>query len=163
MYEVAKSVAGRRHTWLVEEMRLMSGELRVDDTVTIPAGELQWRFSHSGGPGGQGVNTADSKAELRFNLVATQSIPPHLKERALRRLGSRLVDGALIVLASAHRTQLDNRRAAAAKLAVILSRAMEPPAPLRHKTRPSKRSIEARIETKKRHGRLKQTRRDVDD
>jgi ribosome-associated protein len=144
-------------------MRLMSGELRVDDTVTIPAGELQWRFSHSGGPGGQGVNTADSKAELRFNLVATQSIPPHLKERALRRLGSRLVDGALIVLASAHRTQLDNRRSAAAKLAVILSRAMEPPAPPRRPTRPSKRSIEARIDTKKRHGRLKRTRRDIDE
>jgi ribosome-associated protein len=141
----------------------MSGELRVDDTVTIPAGELQWRFSHSGGPGGQGVNTADSKAELRFNLVATQSIPPHLKERALRRLGSRLVDGALIVLASAHRTQLDNRRAAAAKLAVILARAMEPPAPPRRPTRPSKRSIEARIDTKKRHGRLKRTRRDIDE
>jgi ribosome-associated protein len=141
----------------------MTGDLRVDATVTIPAAELQWRFSHSGGPGGQGVNTADTKAELRFNLVETQSIPPHLKERALQRLGARLVNGSLIVVASAYRTQLDNRRAAAAKLAVILSRAMAPPPPTRRPTRPSKRSIQARIDTKRRHGRLKQNRRDLGD
>ena len=142
---------------------MMTGDLRVDETVTIPAAELQWRFSHSGGPAGQGVNTSDSKAELRFNLVATTSIPPHLKERALQRLGPRLVDGSVIVLASAHRNQLDNRRAAAAKLAVTLSRAMAPPPPQRRPTRPSARSVRVRIETKRRHGRLKKDRRDLDD
>jgi ribosome-associated protein len=81
----------------------------------------------------------------------------------LQRLGARLVDGALIVIASAHRTQLDNRRAAAAKLAVMLSRAMAPPPPTRRPTRPSKRSIQARIDTKRRHGQLKQGRQDTGD
>jgi ribosome-associated protein len=141
----------------------MTGDLRVDATVTIPAAELQWRFSHSGGPGGQGVNTADTKAELRFNLVETQSIPPHLKERALQRLGARLVNGSLIVVASAYRTQLDNRRAAAAKLAVMLSRAVAEPLPPRRPTRPSKGSVEARLDDKRRRGRLKRDRRDRDD
>lgn len=141
----------------------MAGELRVDDDVTIPASELNWRFSHSSGPGGQGVNTADSKAELRFNLVASQSIPPQLKDRALARLGSRLVDGSLIVTASAHRTQLDNRRAAGAKLVVLLSRAMAAPPPDRRATRPSRGSVERRLDGKRRHGLLKQRRRDLDD
>jgi ribosome-associated protein len=141
----------------------MTGDLRVDATVTIAAAELQWRFSHSGGPGGQGVNTADTKAELRFNLVETQSIPPHLKERALQRLGARLVNGSLIVVASAYRTQLDNRRAAAAKLAVMLSRAIAEPLPPRRPTRPTKGSVEARLDDKRRRGRLKRDRRDRDD
>jgi ribosome-associated protein len=141
----------------------MTGDLRVDATVAIPAAELQWRFSHSGGPGGQGVNTADTKAELRFNLVETQSIPPHLKERALQRLGARLVNGSLIVVASAYRTQLDNRRAAAAKLAVMLSRAIAEPLPPRRPTRPSRGSVQARLDDKRRRGRLKRDRRDRDD
>ncbi len=135
----------------------------MDATVSIPAAELHWRFSHCGGPGGQGVNTADSKAELRFNLVETPSIPPHLKERALQRLGARLVNGSLIVVASAYRTQLDNRRAAAAKLAVILSRAIAEPGPQRRPTRPTRGSVEARLDDKRRHGRIKRDRRDVDD
>jgi ribosome-associated protein len=141
----------------------MTGDLRVDDSLTIPAGELHWRFSHSGGPGGQGVNTADTKVELRFNLVATPSIPPHLKERALQRLGSRLVNGSLIVVASAYRTQLDNRKAAAAKLAVMLSRAIAEPLPERRPTRPTRGSVRARLEDKRRRGQLKQNRRDTDD
>ncbi|MDT5025797.1 MAG: ribosome-associated protein [Micromonosporaceae bacterium] len=141
----------------------MFGDLRVDRTVSIPAAELSWKFSHSGGPGGQGVNTADSKVELRFNLAATTSIPQHLKDRALQRLDARLVDGTLIVTSSAHRNQLDNRRVAAAKLAVLLSRAIAPSPPQRRATRPSLRSVQARLDTKRRHGRLKQNRRDLED
>ena len=141
----------------------MYGDLRVDRSVTIPAGELVWRFSRSGGPGGQGVNTADSKAELRFDLAATTAIPPHLKARALDRLSSRLVDGVLIVTSSAHRAQLDNRRAAATKLALVLSHAMAPGPPQRRPTKPSTRAVQARLDTKRRRSRLKQQRRTVDD
>lgn len=141
----------------------MFGDLRVDRTVTIPAAELGWRFSRSGGPGGQGVNTADSKSELRFDLSATTAIPPHLKERALSRLGSRLVDGVLIVTSSAHRSQLDNRRAAATKLSMILRAAIAPSPPQRRPTRPSRRSVQARLDTKRHHGRLKQNRRGLDE
>jgi ribosome-associated protein len=156
-------VAASGHTEPEEGGTTMVGDLRVDATVTIPAAELQWRFSHAGGPGGQGVNTADSKVELRFNLAATNTIPPELKQRALHRLGSRLVEGSLIVTASAHRTQLDNRRAAAAKLAVMLSRAIAEPVPTRRATRPTRASVEARLDTKRRRGRRKAERRDTDD
>ena len=141
----------------------MDGDLRVNDLVTIPAGELVWRFSRSGGPGGQGVNTADSRVELRFNVVATAAIPEHLKARAVGRLGSRLVDGALIVTSSAHRAQLDNRRAAAAKLVVTLQRALADPPPVRRPTSPTASAIQARLDSKRHRGRLKQERRDVDE
>jgi len=138
------------------------GELRVNRWVTIPAAELTWRFSHSGGPGGQGVNTADSKAELRFDLAASTAIPEHLRERALRRLEDRLVDGELVVTSSAHRSQLDNRRAAATKLRILLDTAMSPEPANRRPTRPTKASVERRLDTKRRQGQLKRQRRERD-
>ena len=138
----------------------MYGDLRVNRWVTIPAVELSWRFSHSGGPGGQGVNTADSKAELRFDLAGSTAIPEQLKERALRRLEHRLVEGELVVTSSAHRGQLDNRRAAATKLAVLLDAAMSPAPVKRRPTRPTSASVERRLEAKRRRGRLKHQRRD---
>src|SRR4029453_7459001 len=94
----------------------MPGPLRVTRSVVIPARELSWRFSHSSGPGGQSVNTADSRVELRFDLERTTALPAHLKERALRRLADRLVDGVLVVTASEHRSQIQNRRAAQARV-----------------------------------------------
>lgn len=141
----------------------MYGDLRVNRWVTIPAAELNWRFSHSGGPGGQGVNTADSKAELRFDLAATAAIPDHLKQRALRRLEAKLIDGELVVTSSAHRAQLDNRRAAATKLAVLLDAAMAPAPPKRRPTRPTAASVERRLDTKRHRGRIKRQRRDLGD
>ncbi len=141
----------------------MYGDLRVDRSVTIPADELLWRFSRSSGPGGQGVNTADSKVELRFNLGESTAIPEHLKARALRRLEARLIDGVLIVTASSHRSQLDNRRAAAAKLALTLAHGMAPAPPKRRPTKPSAGSVQARLDTKRRRGQLKKQRRAIDD
>ena len=144
-------------------LRAVYGDLRVDRSVTIPAGELEWRFSRSGGPGGQGVNTADSKAELRFDLAASTAIPAHFKARALARLADRLVDGVLIVTSSAHRAQLDNRRAAADKLAILLARAMAPAPPARVPTKPSKGSVQRRLDTKRQRSRLKLQRRSAED
>jgi ribosome-associated protein len=141
----------------------VTDDLRLTSTITIPAGELSWQFSRSGGPGGQGVNTADSKAELRFDLAATPSMPDHLKARALDRLASRLVDGVLVVTASEHRAQLANRRAALARLTVLLTQGIAPPARARRATRPSKRSVQARLDSKRRRGndkRLRGTPRD---
>src|SRR6266700_2260 len=83
---------------------------------TIPPEELSWRFSRSPGPGGQSVNTADSRAELSFDLAASTALPPALKRRALAALDSRLTDGVITVAASEHRSQLRNREAAAARL-----------------------------------------------
>src|SRR5450755_991478 len=95
-------------------------DLVVTPRVTVPASELRWRFSRSGGPGGQGVNTTDSRVELSFDVAASPSVPAFLRERAVSRLGDRLVDGVLVVAASEHRSQLRNREAAAARLVSVL-------------------------------------------
>ena len=86
--------------------------LVVSRRVVVPEAELEERFSRSSGPGGQGVNTADSRVELTFDLAASSSIPEPIRGRMLARLDGRLVDGRVTVAASEHRTQLANRRAA---------------------------------------------------
>jgi len=141
----------------------MQGPLPVTGSVALPRSELTWRFSHSSGPGGQSVNTADSRVELRFDLARTTALPPHLKDRALLRLADRLVDGVLVVTASEHRSQLQNRRAAQARLVVLLAEAMAPPARTRRTTRPSRGAVEARLESKRRRGLTKRNRRPPDD
>jgi ribosome-associated protein len=109
------------------------------------------------------VNTADSRVELTFDLAGSPSFPEHLRERALRRLADRLVDGELVVTSSAHRGQLDNRRAAATKLRILLDAAMSPEPAKRRPTRPTTASVERRLDAKRRRGRLKQQRHDRDD
>jgi ribosome-associated protein len=133
--------------------------LRVTPAVVVPRSELSWRFSRSSGPGGQSVNTADSRVELSFDLAATSALPEYLKARALQRLGSRLVDGVITVTASEHRSQLQNRRAAAARLAALLADAIAPPARPRRPTRPSRGSVERRLDAKRRRGQVKRDRR----
>jgi ribosome-associated protein len=129
----------------------------------IPPAELSWRFSRSPGPGGQSVNTADSRVELSFDLAATPSLPPVLKERALRALAGRLVDGVLTVTASEHRSQLRNRQAAASRLAAILTEATAPPPAPRLATRPGRAARERRLAAKRRRSEVKRMRRPDDD
>jgi ribosome-associated protein len=138
-------------------------QLQVTGSVAIPRGELAWRFSRSSGPGGQGVNTADSRVELRFDLAASPAIPEHLKARALDRLAGRLVNGALVIVASEHRSQLQNRRAAEARLVALLAAAFAPPARTRRNTRPSRGAVEARLAAKRRRSDLKRQRHTRDD
>ena len=76
----------------------------VTTILEIPEGELSWRFSRSSGPGGQSVNTTDSRAELSFDVLRSPSLPEHLRARALERLAGRLVDGVLTIAASEHRS-----------------------------------------------------------
>ena len=134
-------------------------ELAVTRAVSIPRGELTWRFSRSSGPGGQSVNTSDSRVELRFDLAGTQAVPQPLKDRALRRLAVRLVDGVLMVTAAEHRSQLQNRRAAEARLVALLAAAIAPPGPARRATRPTRTAVERRLDSKRRHGQNKRLRR----
>ena len=134
-------------------------ELAVTRAVSIPRGELTWRFSRSSGPGGQSVNTSDSRVELRFDLAGTQAVPQPLKDRALRRLADRLVDGVLMVTAAEHRSQLQNRRAAEARLVALLAAAIAPPGPARRATRPTRTAVERRLDSKRRHGHNKRLRR----
>jgi ribosome-associated protein len=133
-------------------------DLVVTGGLTIPDAELTERFSRSSGPGGQGVNTADSRVELSFDVASSPSVPAHLRARLLSRLSPRLVDGVLTIAASEHRTQLANRRAARERLAATLREAAAPPAPPRRPTRPTRGSKERRIAEKKRRGEIKRGR-----
>jgi len=138
-------------------------DVRVNDRLIIPAAELAWRFSRASGPGGQGVNTTDSRVELSWNLLASGLLSPVLKERAVERLGSRLVDGVLTITASEHRSQLRNREAAGARLAMRVGEAIAPPPRQRRPTKPSRGSVERRIGEKKRRAQIKRNRRSDED
>ncbi|MFJ9180886.1 alternative ribosome rescue aminoacyl-tRNA hydrolase ArfB [Streptomyces sp. NPDC102360] len=127
----------------------MSGPYPIRGSVVLPEAELLWRFSRSSGPGGQHVNASDSAAELRFDLAATQALPPVWKERALERLASRLVDGVISVRASEHRSQWRNRETAAVRLAALLAEATAPPPKPRRPTRVSRGVNERRLRQKK--------------
>ncbi len=142
----------------------MDDGLRIRGSVVIPAHELSWRFSRSGGPGGQSVNTTDSRVQLVFDLVNSPSVPEHLRQRALVRLGSRLQDGCLTITASEQRSQFQNRRAAERRLVDTLNEAMAPPPRTRRPTKPSRSANDRRIKEKKSRGMTKRLRsvRDAD-
>ena len=136
----------------------MPGPLVVSPALTVPEAELTWRFSRSSGPGGQSVNTTDSRAELSFDLERSPSVPEPLRRRALARLAGRLVDGVLTVAASEHRSQLQNREAAEQRLAQVLREAIAPPPPPRRATRPTRGSKERRLAGKRRRSDVKRGR-----
>ena len=140
----------------------MVGPLRVSRSVVVPEKELRWRFSRSSGPGGQSVNTADSRVQLSLDLTTTTALGPTQRARALQRLADRLVDGVLTVAAQEERSQLRNRKVALERLAAVLAEAIAPPPRKRRPTKPSRRAVERRIAAKKRRGRTKRLRR-VDD
>jgi len=137
--------------------------VRVGRSTVIPERELQWRFSHSSGPGGQGVNTADSRVELRFDVANSTALGPIQRKRALERLSRRLVEGVLTVTASEHRSQYRNREAAKEGLAQILTKAVAPPPRRRKPTKPGRAAVERRLTDKRRRSETKRLRRSEDD
>lgn len=127
--------------------------LQITASVVVPDAELSWRFSRSSGPGGQGVNTTDSRVELTVDL--TNVLSPHLLARAVERLGG----PSVTVSASEHRSQLQNRDAAARRLSDIVRAAIAPPPAPRRPTRPTRGSKERRLEGKRQRSDLKRARR----
>ncbi len=123
--------------------------------LTVPQSELIERFSRSSGPGGQSVNTADSRVELEFDVASSSLLTPAQRDRALHVLASRLVGGRLVVTASEHRSQRRNRAAARERMAELLAAALAPPAPSRRATRPTRGSVRRRLDAKRRRGDLK--------
>lgn len=123
--------------------------------LLIPSGELIERFSRSSGPGGQGVNTSDSRVELSFDLANSGALTEQQRNRATAALAGRLVGGVLTVVASEHRAQLLNRQAARARLTRYLTEALEPPAPPRRATKPSRGARQRRLDVKKQRSQLK--------
>jgi ribosome-associated protein len=137
----------------------MAEDLRVNSWLVIPAGELRERFSRSSGPGGQSVNTTDSRVELSFDILRSPILPERERERAMVRLASRLADGVLTVAAEGERSQLMNRDAARVRLAALLREAIAPPPPPRVPTKPTRGAKERRLEGKRRRAQIKRNRR----
>lgn len=127
--------------------------------VAVPEAELRWRFSRAGGPGGQGVNTTDSRVELSFDVTASAALSDAQRQRVRERLAHRLAGGVLTVVASEHRSQRRNRDAARARLAGLLRDALEPDPPPRRASRPSRAARERRMQAKHRRGDVKRWRR----
>ena len=136
----------------------MPGPLPVRGSIVIPEAELGWRFSRSSGPGGQSVNTTDSRVELSWDVARTTALGETLRARALERLADRLVDGVLTIVASEHRSQWQNRRAAEERLVEVVRTAIAPPPRPRRPTKPSRGAVERRIAEKKRRGETKRGR-----
>jgi len=132
-----------------------TADLRLTPALVIGGAELGWRFSRSSGPGGQNVNTTDSRVELVFDLAASAALPPALQARALQRLEGKLVEGCVVIAASEHRSQWQNRVAAQRRLVELLQEAIKPPPPPRRATRPTRGSVQRRLAAKKQRGAIK--------
>ncbi|MGQ0824970.1 MAG: alternative ribosome rescue aminoacyl-tRNA hydrolase ArfB [Actinomycetota bacterium] len=126
--------------------------LRVTRTCVIPLDELEWRFSASGGPGGQHANTSNTRAEVRFDIESSPSLGPRQRARLLERLGPVARAGA-----SERRSQLQNRELALDRLRDRLAQALRVDRP-RVTTRPSNASVQQRLSSKRRRGDIKQRR-----
>ena len=131
----------------------------MDGWLLIPAAELHERFSRSSGPGGQSVNTADSRVELSFDVERSSVLPEWARTRMAERLAGRLAGGVLTVAASEQRSQLANRQAARARLAALLRDAIAPPRRPRIPTRPGRAANERRLQAKHSRAATKRTRR----
>ena len=131
----------------------MPERLRITRTCVISPEELEWRFSSSGGPGGQHANTSNTRVELLFDVEASPSLGPRQRARIIERIGPRVR-----VVASERRSQAQNRELALDRLIERLAGALhiDPP---RVATKPSKSSKRARVENKRRIGERKRTRR----
>jgi ribosome-associated protein len=137
---------------------MMSEVVRITPEVAVPVAELEFRASRASGPGGQGVNTTDSRVELRFDLAGSPSLSDEAKELALRRLGPRVDSGGVLrVVAQAQRSQLANRRAAVERFAELLAAALATPR-ARRPTRPTRASTARRVESKRRRSATKRLR-----
>lgn len=131
----------------------MDGDLVTPRGIVIPANAMTWRFSRGTGPGGQGVNTTDSRVELVADLTQLEGTSPETAARVRRALGDEVR-----IVAAAERSQLRNREAALRRLAERVDSAARPRRP-RTPTRPTRASVRRRLEAKRRQARTKAARR----
>jgi ribosome-associated protein len=133
-------------------------DLEVLPALTIPASELCWRFSRSSGPGGQHVNTSDSRVELSWSVSDSVALSDGQRLMLLTRLGRRIITGVITVTASERRSQLRNREIALAKLADLVAEGLAPEAARRRATKPTRASNRRRLATKEQRAATKRQR-----
>jgi ribosome-associated protein len=133
-------------------------DLEVSPSLTIPASELGWRFSRSSGPGGQHVNTSDSRVELFWNVADSAVLLEDQRLRLMTRLGRRLIAGVVTVTASERRSQLRNREIALHRLAELVAAGLAPDAPQRRATRPTRGSARRHLAAKSQRSETKRQR-----
>lgn len=131
--------------------------LRVTKSCAIPMSELRWRFSRSGGPGGQHANTADTRVEVIFDVAGSPSLGPRQRERLLGRLGAEVR-----AVAGDERSQARNRDLALSRLRERLAEGLRVATP-RRATRPSRAAVERRLAEKRRRSERKRARRDLEE
>jgi ribosome-associated protein len=134
-------------------------DLEVSPALTIPAAELRWRFSRSSGPGGQHVNTSDSRVELSWNVDDSTALSEGQRLILAARLKQRLTAGAITVTASEQRSQLRNREIALAKLRDVIEKGLAPEGPRRRATKPTRGSNRRRLAAKAQRAATKQQRK----
>ena len=134
-------------------------DLEVSLELTIPGAELRWRFSRSSGPGGQHVNTSDSRVELSWNVSDSLALSESQRLILLARLEPRLIAGVITVSASGQRSQLRNREAALAKLGDLVAAGLAADPPRRKATKPTRGSNRRRLTAKKERSTTKQQRK----
>lgn len=133
--------------------------LHINSHIQIPENELAETFIRSSGPGGQNVNKVASAVQLRFDVEGSDELSEEVKQRLMRLAGSRVTsDGVIVIEAKRYRDQEKNRADARERLAALIRRAQEKPKP-RKRTKPSRASIQRRLDEKKQRGERKQTRR----
>lgn len=133
-------------------------DLEVSNQLVIPAAELRWRFSRSSGPGGQHVNTTDTRVELSWDIAGSAVLSEDQRTRLLARLARRLVDGVVTVTAAENRSQLRNRELALRKLAELVAEGLAPDAAARRPTKPTRGSKRRHLAAKQQRSATKQQR-----
>lgn len=138
--------------------------IAVSNAVTIPEDELEEAFIRAGGPGGQNVNKVSSAVQLRFAAAGSRVLSLPVKERLMKLAGQRAtLAGEILIEASRFRSQDRNREDARERLAALVREALVPPPPPRKKTRPTRGSVERRLEAKKGRSQTKRMRGTIDD
>lgn len=147
----------------MNELRVPPGP-GIPDGVVVPGPDLSEQFSRASGPGGQGVNTTDSRVQLSLDVGTTSALTDRQRERVLARLSARLVGTVLTIDAAEHRSQRRNRAAARERMTALIREALAPPPPPRRPTKRTRGSQRRRLDTKRQRSEIKAKRaRPTDD